>query len=151
MNKHFVTIGKKLSANVKSTTKQGFKKFLGKRQMSSIVLRPTDEHGLIEILAGLSNSKSPGYIDIPVTLIKDSKFVIGRDLSDLLNKCITNGTFPDILKVVKVVALYKEGSKSELSNYRPISILSQFNKCFEKILHKRFADYWEKNNLFHNY
>ena len=56
MNEHFVTIGKKLSANVKSTTEQGFKKFLGKRQMSSIVLRPTDEHEVIEILAGLSKA-----------------------------------------------------------------------------------------------
>ena len=133
MNEHFVTIGKKLSANVKSTTEQGFKKFLGKRQMSSIVLRPTDEHEVIEILASLSNNKSPGYIGIPVTLIKESKFVIGRYLSNSLNKCITNGIFPDILKVAKVVALHKGGSKSELSNYRPISILSPFNKCFEKI------------------
>ena len=95
--------------------------------MFSIVLRPTDEHVVIEILAGLSNNKSPGYIDVPVTLIKESKFVIGRDLLNLLNKCITNGTFPDILKVEKVVALHKEGSKSKPSNiglyqYYPNSI-----------------------------
>ena len=70
MNEHFVTIGKKLSANVKNTTEQGFKKFLGKRLMSSIVLRPTDEHEVIKIFSGLSNNKSPGYFDIPVTLIK---------------------------------------------------------------------------------
>ena len=42
MNEHFVIIGEKLSANVQSTSEQGFKKFLGKRQMSSIVLRQTD-------------------------------------------------------------------------------------------------------------
>ena len=41
---HFVAIGKKFSANVKTTTKQGFKMFLGKRQMSSIVLRATVMH-----------------------------------------------------------------------------------------------------------
>ena len=45
--------------------------------MSSIVLRPTDGHEAIEILAGPSNNQSPGYIDIPVTIIKESKFVIG--------------------------------------------------------------------------
>ena len=66
--------------------------------MSSIALRPIDEHEVIEILAGLSNIKSPGYIDIPVTLIKESKFVIGRYLSNSLNKCITNGTFPGYFK-----------------------------------------------------
>ena len=35
-----------------STTEQDFKKFLGKRQMSLTVLRPTDEHEVIEIAAG---------------------------------------------------------------------------------------------------
>ena len=71
--------------------------------MSSIVLQPTDEHEVIKILAGLSNSKSQGYIDITVTLLKESKF----------KSC-------------------KGGSKSKLSNYRPISILLSFNTCFEK-------------------
>ena len=60
MNEHFVAIGEKLSANVKSTTEQRFEKFLGKRQMSSIGLRSTDEHKAITILAGLSNNKSSG-------------------------------------------------------------------------------------------
>ena len=68
-----MTIDEKLSANMKSKTEEGLKKFLGKQQMSSIVLRPTDEHEVIKILAGLSYNKSPGYIDIPVTLIKESK------------------------------------------------------------------------------
>ena len=99
--------------------------------MSSIVLRPTDEHEVIEISAGPSNNKLPGYIDVPATLIKESKFVIARYLSNLFNQYITNGTFPDISKVAKIVALHKGGSKSELANYRPI-ILLPFRKCFER-------------------
>ena len=114
MNEHFLTIGEKLSAKVKSATEQGFKKFLGKRQMSSIALRPTDKHEVIVILAGLSNNKSPGYIEIRVIVIKGSKFVIARYLSNLFNRYIKNGIFPDILKVAKV--LHKGDFKSEPSN-----------------------------------
>ena len=115
--------------------------------MSSIGLGPTDEHDVIEISAGPSNTKSPGYIDIPVTLTKESKFVIaGYLISEIHNKW----HFDDILKVAKIVALHKGGAKSELSNYRPISILSPFNKRFEKIEHRRSADYWEKSNLFYS-
>ena len=117
---------------MKSTTKQGFKKFLEKRQMSSIVLRPTDEHEVIKILIGLSNNISPGYIDIPVTLIKETKFVITRYLLNLFKKYITNDTFFDILKVAKVVALHKEGFKSELSNYR----LHQYYRHSTNVLKK---------------
>ena len=61
MNEHFVTMGEKLSVKVKSTTEQGLKKFLGKRKMSLIVLRPADVQEVIEILAGPSNNKSPCY------------------------------------------------------------------------------------------
>ena len=48
---------KKICANLKRTTEQGFKKFLGEQPMSSIVLRPTDEHEVIKILARVSNNK----------------------------------------------------------------------------------------------
>ena len=48
---------------------------------------PTDEHEVIEILAGLSNNQSLGYIDIPVTLIKESKFV---GLVDVFRTHLTN-------------------------------------------------------------
>ena len=58
MNERFVTIGEKIWANLKRTTEQGFKKFLGERPISSIVIRPTDEHEIIGILAGVSNNKS---------------------------------------------------------------------------------------------
>ena len=80
MNEHFATIGEKICANLKRTTEHGFKKFLGEWPISSIVLRPTDEHEITGILAGVSNNKSPVYIDIPVTLRKKSKFVIARYL-----------------------------------------------------------------------
>ena len=60
------------------------------------------------------------------------------------------GVYPDILKIAKVIPLHKGGSKLELGNYRPISILSPINKIFETILHKRFTRYWEKFHLFSN-
>ena len=38
----------------------------------------------------------------------------------------------------------------DLGNYRPISILSPFNKIFETILHKRLVNFWAKKHLFSN-
>ena len=40
------------------------------------------------------------------------------------------------LVVAKVIPLHKGGSKLELGNYRPVSILSPINKVLETILHK---------------
>ena len=52
----------------------------------------------------------------------------------IYNWVIENGKYPDDLKIAKVIALYKKGVKYDLNNYRPISLLSHFDKIFENIL-----------------
>ena len=148
LNDHFVKIGEKLSDKLASNRETNHKKYLGKRQVSSIVLKPTDEYEIVELIAGLNSQKSPGYLDIPVVLLKEAKFLIAHYLADSFNECMVSGIYPDVLKIAKVIPLHKGGSKLELGNYRPISILSPINKVFEKILHKRLISFWEKFNLF---
>ena len=113
---------------------QSFRRFLEKRQSSSIVLQSTDEHKIIEIIAGFKCRRSTGYINIP-TALKESKFLISRHLARVFNKCLETGSYPDILKVAKVIPLHKKGAKCDVGNNRPISILSPVNKVFEIILH----------------
>ena len=61
------------------------------------------------------------------------------------------GVFPDELKIGKIIPLYKSGNKSVMSNYRPISILPTISKIFEKLLHKRIYEFFEKNNVIPDY
>ena len=149
MNRHLVEIGKKLSAEV-PVAESGlhYERFLGKRLPSSIVLHATNEHEVIETIAGLNSNKSSGYIDIPAALIKESKYLIARPLATAFNHCLETGDYPDILKIGKVIPLHKKGPKHEVGNYTPISILSPVNKIFETILHKRLIEFWEKYHLF---
>jgi retron-type reverse transcriptase len=44
---------------------------------------------------------------------------------------------PDQFKLARVIPIYKKRSKSVVSNYRPISLLSVFNKILEKLMYKR--------------
>ena len=46
--------------------------------------------------------------------------------------------------------LYKNGTKTELSNYRPISLLPSFSKIIEKVIYKRVYSYLEKNHILDN-
>ena len=150
LNEHFVTIGEKLGSKSIFQNDQNYRKYLGKRHVSSVILQPTHAYEILEIITGLDINKSPGYIDIPVILIKESKFLISHYLATSFNECIETGTYPDILKIAKVVPLHKGGYQMDLGNYRPISILSPFNKIFEIILHKRPVDFWDKYKLFTN-
>ena len=45
------------------------------------------------------------------------------------------------MKVAVVISIFKQGSKINCSNYRPISLLSSFSKIFEKVVYKRVYSY----------
>ena len=49
-----------------------------------------------------------------------------------------------------MVPTHKNGSKSEPTNYWPISLISNLAKIFEKLLHKRIVDYLQKYKLLWN-
>jgi len=105
---------------------------------------------VIELISDLNKHKLSGYIDIPVTLIKEEKFLISRVLANSFHECLKSRSYPDTLKIAKVVPLHKGGFKLHLNNYRPISILSLIDKVFETILHKRLVEFWNKFDLFFN-
>ena len=60
---------------------------------------------------------------------------------------LLNGVFPDNMKVAKVVPLFKAGDRSVFSNYRPISLLSQFSKILEKLFNERLDKFIDKFQL----
>ena len=51
------------------------------------------------------------------------------------------------MKFAQVIALYKKGARHDPNNYRPISLLSIFDKIFEKILCKRLISFLERNRI----
>jgi len=64
---------------------------------------------------------------------------------------INNGIVPDQLKIAKVVLIYKKSDKKLACNYRPISLLSIFDKLLKKIMKSRLYSYLESNNIFFDY
>ena len=57
------------------------------------------------------------------------------------------GICPDLLKISKVILLYKKDDLVNFSNYRPISLLTSISKIFEKAIFMQLADYLEEDNL----
>ena len=72
--------------------------------------------------------------DIPVKLIKDSKYVVAPFLTLIFIASLSNGIFPDDFKITRVSLIYKSGDRKERGNYRPVSILAIISKLFEKLV-----------------
>ena len=68
-------------------------------------------------------------------------------LAHIINMSFNTGVYPDLLKIVKVIPIHKGGSTQEVNNFRPISLLSIFDKIMEKIMHKKLYHFLEENNI----
>ena len=75
--------------------------------------------------------------------------VISPSITLLINKSIATGIFPAQLKQAKVLPVYKGGTKSDPSNYRPISILPTVSKIFEKHMNTHLMGFLNKYKLLH--
>lgn len=100
-------------------------------------------------LCGLKNSKSRDCYGLNAGIIKTLKNLIIYPLTNLINLCISENTFPSNLKVATVIPIFKnKGSTEEQSNYRPISLLPIFSKILESLMKDQISAHFEHNNLF---
>ena len=60
------------------------------------------------------------------------------------------GVFPSVLKIAKVVPVFKKDSKLDYSNYRPISLLSNIEKILEKLMYKRLYTFLDNKNIIYD-
>ena len=65
----------------------------------------------------------------------------------ICNKPISSGIFPDPLKLSIIKPIYKKRDRMNLTNLRPISLLTSFLKVFEKALYIRLTDHFNSNKL----
>jgi hypothetical protein len=72
-------------------------------------------------------------------------------LTKLINIYMFQGIFPQVLKIGVVTPIFKEGSKDDACNYRPITVLPIFSKIFEYAIYRRLSDHMKINNIIDNF
>ena len=78
--------------------------------------------------------------------IANSSYVFTSTMAMVINKSFQQGLFPKQMKMAKVVPIHKDGPKTEVGNYIPISLLTAFSKIYEKLMHCRILKFLESNN-----
>ena len=87
---------------------------------------------LITCMKTLDPTKATGLDGISPKILTSAADVVGPYLLQIINISISNGQFPDILKMTNLKPIHKSGPKTDPSNYRPISILPVVSKLTEK-------------------
>ena len=76
-----------------------------------------------------------GPHSIPTDILKLIKSIICYPLKEIINLSFATGIYPIKLKIAKVNPVFKnKGDPLHITNYRPISLLSNINKIFEKLV-----------------
>ncbi|KAL5266371.1 hypothetical protein ACHWQZ_G003709 [Mnemiopsis leidyi] len=148
-NEYFNSIASKLNqsisdCNLSACSLKSFEDFLMPSSSRSIYLEDCTPQELMEIISTLDNNKSS---DIPIKIIKKSAHIICPVISSYFNIHMSEGYFPDVLKVGKITPIYKKGNVEDMSNYRPVSTLPIFGKIFEKVIYSRLYKFALSQNL----
>ena len=144
-NEYFSSIGSKISDSIPESSVQ-FEQYLQGSFSNSFFLRDTCPSDIEKIIKSLKNT-SGGEDGIPSSVLKSVSDIVATPLSYLFNNCFEIGYFPGKLKLARVVPIFKAGSKKNMNNFRPISILSTISKIFEKYLYEQFNLFINKYNI----
>ena len=68
-------------------------------------------------------------------------------LKRLFNKVLREGTVPQVWKTGRVVLVHKSGPRSDLSNYRPLTVICTLSALFSRLLTARITKEAEEGGL----
>ena len=106
---------------------------------------------LSNLLNNVEITKSAGLDQISGKFLKDGARILAKPISKLCNLSMALGSLPDACKMAKVKPLFKNGSKTDPSNYRPISLLPLLSKAFEKVVLDQTEEFLSLNKILYDY
>lgn len=149
-NLHFANVAEKVINNLPVTDKT-HNDFLDRgalRNNIQFCFREVTYIEVNDIITDLKKTNSSDAYFINMKILNAIRYIILIPLTNLINICIRTSSFPDILKLSKVIPLHKKDSIHDVENYRPISILPLFSKILETIIKIQLTQHFESNNLF---
>jgi hypothetical protein len=126
-----------------------YKVFLNKTILTSFNFELINNTDIDKIIRSLKTKLSSGEDGISTKLLKAISPAVIEPLTIIINQSLLTGIFPQKLKIAKVVPIFKSKDKSDINNYRPVSLLPAISKVFERVVYNQLYNYLKQNNLLH--
>ena len=128
-NNVFVNVGPNQAKNIPAVnTVASMYDGMGQQNLNSMFINPVNEAEVISIIQLCKSKDSMDYDDISMWVLSRIAPQVVKPLVHMFNLSLATGIFPREMKIAKVIPLFKNGNNSDFSDYRPISLLSQFSK-----------------------
>ena len=153
-NNHFATVGPKLANEIPlNNNGRTHLHYMSNPSPDSanFEFMPTNRSKVLSLLSKLIKFKAIGLDKISAKLLRICSDLIADSLCLILNTSITTGIFPEEWKCSKVVPVFKQGDRTDLDNYRPISIIPVVAKVFERIIYDQLYAFLMDNNILSSY
>ena len=94
-----------------------------------------------QIIKSLNINVQKGPDGISAKFVKISADIIDCHIANIINKDISNNKFSENAKTTTVRPIFKKGDRTEIKNYRPVSLLNIFTKIYDRFLHENLTNY----------
>jgi len=139
-NSFFSKVGERMASNILPPSDSLKFSYYTK---SSFFLHKISEQEVQTLISKLDEKKAIRHGDITTKFLKLSNSVVTPFLTHIFNRCMTEGIYPNYLKEAQIVLLHKSGDSTICSNYRPISLLPQFNKFLKNCCMTDYIVTWK--------
>ena len=92
----------------------------------------------------LDEKKACQEHDIPAKLIKSNKDLFSHFIYHNFNNSLFSSNFPSNLKAADILPTHKKKDKSDIENYRSISILPTLSKIYERCMYDEMYKYFDQ-------
>ena len=110
-------------------------------------MEPPRVNEVLNVINFLNLHKSVGHDSISSYFLRLASSSLAPAISFFIDNAFRIGIFLHSCKLAIVIPLFKSRKTDNLTNYRPISILTCFSKIFEKLVHKRLTNFFQKHSV----
>ena len=143
-NDFFINVGENMAEKINKPNVPLRMKF---QNLSSMFLCPIDESEVVTYINSLKNDSAPGIDGIDSKVIKCTHLYLLKPLVYIFNLIFKTGVVPSHFKTSVVTPILKSGIRNEITNYRPISLISNFGKILEKALKTRLLNFLNAHDI----